>query len=182
MSAGLLFLTSEDFNIQKGNKGDILCSNIPGFSLILYYSTHCPHCQTLIPIFKKLPGTINGCQFGMINISTNRRVAEMSQTTIAPIKYVPFVVLYVNGKPFMIYKGPHDEGEIRKFVVEIANNIQKRQQFSRKEEAPQGGGSQGGNQEASNVPEKIPEYCLGKPICGNDKVCYLEFNTAYNKK
>jgi hypothetical protein len=102
----------------------------------------------------------------------------MSQTTIAPIKYVPFVVLYVNGKPFMIYKGPHDEGEIRKFVVEIANNIQKRQQFSKREDVPQGGGGQ----EAGNVPEKIPEYCLGKPICGNDKVCYLEFNTAYNKK
>ena len=67
--SGLLFLAIEDFVLSKGTKGNILCTSIPGFSLILYYSTQCPHCQTLIPIFKKLPGSINGCQFGIINIS-----------------------------------------------------------------------------------------------------------------
>ena len=166
MSGGLLFLTSDDFQIQKGAKGDILCHNIPGFSLILFYSTHCVHCQTLIPIFKKLPGTIGGCQFGMINVSTNKTTVERSQTTVAPIKYVPFIVLYINGKPFMVYKGPYQEEEIRRFVVEVANNVQKKQQFSKekvKEDAPEG----------------IPAYTIGKPLCGNDKVCYLTFNGAY---
>ena len=168
MSGGLLFLTSDDFNIQKGTKGDIMCHSIPGFSLILYYSTHCTHCQSLIPIFKKLPGTIGGCQFGMINVSTNKKAVELSQTTIAPIKYVPYIVLYINGKPFMVYKGPYVEEEIRRFVLEIANNVQKKQQFSKEKvkEDPEEGG--------------IPAYCIGKPLCGNDKVCYLSFNGAYN--
>lgn len=166
MSGPILFLTGEDFDSQKGTNGNILCHNIPGFSLILFYSTHCTHCQTLIPIFKKLPGTINGCQFGMINVSSNRNVVEMSQDTVAPIKYVPYIVLYINGKPFMVYKGPYQESEIRNFVVEVANNVQKKQQFSKekvKEETPGG----------------IPAYCIGKPLCGNDKVCYLVFDTAY---
>ena len=29
--------------------------------------------------------------------------------------------------------------------------------------------------------KRIPEYCIGKPLCGDDKRCYLEFNTAYVK-
>jgi hypothetical protein len=98
--SGLLFLSSDDFLIGKGTKGDILCNSIPGFSLILFYSTQCSHCQTLIPIFKKLPGTINGCQFGMINISTNKECIRMASNTIAPIIYVPYIVLYVQGKPY----------------------------------------------------------------------------------
>lgn len=164
--SGLLFLTSEDFNVQKGPKGDILCHNIPGFSLIMFYSTHCVYCQSLIPIFKKLPGTINGCQFGMINVSANKAVVSMSQNTIVPVKYVPYIIFYINGKPFMTYKGPSEEAEIRRFVLEVANNVQKKQQFTKekvKEEPNEG----------------IPAYCIGKPICGNDKVCYLEYMGAY---
>ena len=94
--SGLLFLTSDDFIISKGSKGTILCTSIPGFSLILFYSTQCPHCQNFIPIFKKLPGTIGGCQFGMINVSTNKNCIRLSKDTIAPITYVPYVVLYIN--------------------------------------------------------------------------------------
>ena len=165
---GLLFLTSEDFGIQKGQKGDILCHNIPGFSLILFYSTHCVYCQTLIPIFKRLPGSVGGCQFGMINVSTNKSCIELSQLTVAPVKYVPYIVLYINGKPFMVYKGPSNEEEIKKFVIEVANNIKKKQQFS-KEKIKE------------NTTDGIPAYTVGIPLLGNDKVCYLEFNNAYNK-
>jgi thiol-disulfide isomerase/thioredoxin len=166
MSGPILFLTTEDFISQKGTNGNILCHNIPGFSLILFYSTHCVHCQTLIPIFKKLPGTINGCQFGMINVSTNKNVVEMSRDTVAPVKYVPYIVLYINGKPFMVYKGPYSENDIRNFIVEVANNVQKKQQFSKE-------------RVKEEIPGELPAYCIGKPLCGNDKVCYLVFNNAY---
>jgi thiol-disulfide isomerase/thioredoxin len=162
--SGLLFLNSDDFNIQQGTKGNIMCHNVRGFSLILFYSTHCIHCQGLIPIFKKLPGTIGGCQFGMVNISTNRPCVKMSESTIAPITYVPYIVLYVDGRPFMVYKGPYNSEEICRFVIEVANNIQKKQQFSK--------------ERVKDSPNNIPEYCLGKPI-GGEKVCYLDFNNAY---
>ena len=48
--SGLLFLTNDDFVLNKGTKGNILCTSIQGFSLILFYSTQCPHCKSLIPI------------------------------------------------------------------------------------------------------------------------------------
>ena len=49
--SGLLFLNSEDFHLNKGTRGPIMCNNIQGFSLILFYSTQCQHCKELIPIF-----------------------------------------------------------------------------------------------------------------------------------
>ena len=164
--AGLLFLSSDDFTVTKGNKGNILCHGIPGFSLILFYSTQCEHCQTLIPIFKRLPGSIGGCQFGMINVSSNKKCVRMSKDTIAPISYVPYIALYIQGKPFMRYNGPHDGEEIRRFVLEVANKVQNKQQF-----APE------------NVKEDkkgIPEFTTGHPLCGqDDRVCYLNFDDAY---
>lgn len=165
--SGLLFLTTEDFNVQRGTKGNIMCHGIPGFSLILFYSTHCVHCQGLIPIFKNLPGTIGGCQFGMINISNNRACVEMSKQSITPITYVPYIVLYINGKPFMVYKGPYNAEEIRRFVIEVANNVQKKQQFSKAQVKQDDRG--------------IPSYTIGHPVCGDEKVCYLEFMKAYDK-
>lgn len=164
--SGLLFLTSEDFHIQEGSNGNILCHNIPGFSLILFYSTKCIYCQGLIPIFKTLPGTIGGCQFGMVNIKNNDACVEMAKNTIAPIQYVPYIILYVNGKPFMAYKGAYEAEQIQRFVVEVANNIQKKQQFSK-------------DKVKQEKPHTIPEYTIGVPVKGYEKVCYLDFISAY---
>ena len=168
----LLFLSAEDFHIQQGSKGPIMCHEIPGLSLVMFYSTHCTHCQTLIPIFKKLPGTINGCQFAILNVSLNRRCVEMSRETIAPLKYVPYIVLYVRGRPFMAYKGPQNPDTILQFVVEVANHLRAKQEFSR------------GTVKHDPKKRAIPEYCTGVPIKGSGKdeeVCYLEFDEAYEK-
>ena len=164
--SGLLFLTSDDFHVANGTKGKILCHGIPDISLILFYSTMCEHCQTLIPIFKRLPGTIGGCQFGMINVSTNKKCVQMSQNTITPIEYVPYIILYINGRPFMRYNGPQDGNEIRRFVIEVANKVQKKQKFSSKH--------------VKTSKKRIPEYTLGIPLCGPDNKCYLVMNEAYH--
>ena len=165
--SGLLFLSNEDFVLSKGTKGNILCTSIPGFSLILFYSTQCPHCQNLLPIFKRLPGSINGCQFGILNVSNNKNCIRLSKDTIAPITYVPYIVLYVNGRPFLKYSGPPAESELKRFVFEVAQKIQSKQKFS-----------------ADNVKEDvrghIPAFTIGIPKCDED-ICYLEFQEAYHK-
>lgn len=165
--SGLLFLSSQDFTLTKGTKGNIMCHNIPGFSLILFYSTHCEYCQNLIPIFKRLPGTIGGCQFGMINVSQNKACVRMSRNSIAPLSYVPYILLYINGKPFMVYKGRPDGNDIRRFVMDVANNIQKKQSFSAEVNIRKEG-------------RNVPEYCIGQPLYGFEKnVCYLSSTEAY---
>jgi hypothetical protein len=92
----------------------------------------------------------------------------MSKNTIAPVTYVPYIVLYINGRPFMVYKGPSESEEIRRFVIEVANNVQKKQQFSKEKVKQDDNGG-------------IPAYTIGRPVCGDDKVCYLNFGTAYTK-
>ena len=171
--SGLLFLESDDFTLQRGTKGNILCTAIPGFSLILFYSTQCPHCKDLIPIFRKLPGSIGGCQFGMLNVTTNKNCIRLSKDTVAPISYVPLIILYVSGRPFMKFNGQiHSTIELQKFVIEVAQKVEKKQKFSKEQN----------NNTQEIVRGKVPEFSLGIPLYGcEDGVCYLEFQEAYEK-
>ena len=164
---GLLFLTDEDFQILNGQNGNILCTSIKGFSLVLLYSTQCSHCQSLIPLFKQLPGTISGCQFGMLNVSMNKKVILMSRNTISPINVVPYIILYVNGKPYMRYNGPHDMKEISRFVIEVAQSIQNKKKALQEDT------------QETDTRKGIPEYTIGQPLYGDKDVCYLEFSDAY---
>ena len=165
--SGLLFLTTADFHIENGAKGTLLCHNITGFSLILFYSMQCEYCQKLLPDFRKLPGLIGGCQFGMLNISKNKDIISAASKTIAPLEYVPFIILYANGKPFMKYEGAHDVQSIRNFIIDVNNKLQHKQQFSK--------------DTVSQSDRKIPSYCLGQPLYGTEGRSYLEFNNAYYK-
>lgn len=163
--SGLLFLSSDDFAVVRGTRGNILSHGIKGFSLILFYSTQCVYCQNLIPIFKSLPGSIGGCQFGMINVQNNRQILLKSKQTISPITYVPYIILYVDGIPFMRYDSAHDEGTIRKFVFDVAQQLHAKQQFLPQNQINDGG-------------REIPAYTIGKPVLGDKKhpdICYLEF-------
>lgn len=176
--SGLLFLNSSDFTLQKGIKGNIMCTSIPGFSLILFYSTQCQHCKTFVPVFKKLPGTVGGCQFGMINVSHNKNCIMMSRQTTAPITVVPYVILYVNGKPYMRYQGPQNIREITRFIIEISKSINSAKNSSKARTA----NMKLEKKIKRGVKGEIPAYCIGQPLCGpDDKVCYLEFNNAYEK-
>ena len=172
---GLAILTEDDFVIQKGSKDAIMCTAIKGLSLILFYSTQCKFCKELVPIFKKLPGNVPGCQFGVINVSLNKRCVIMSRETVSPIDVVPFILLFYDGKPYMRYKGPYDISELSKFVSEVSKTIHNKTQFSNNNNT-----SNNTNVETSK--KRIPEYTIGKPLCGpDDKVCYLDFNIAYNE-
>jgi len=171
--SGLLFLTSEDFALNKGKSGNILTINIPGFSLVLFYSTKCKYCKDYIPVFKKLPGSVGGCKFGMINVSHNKRVVMMSRQSISKIEVVPYILLYINGKPYMSYKGPPNVKEISRFIVEVSKNIKKQQQNAPTKE----------NNKVIRKKGAIPAYTIGNPLCGpDDNVCYLQFNLAYGEE
>jgi hypothetical protein len=168
MSA-LLYLSSNDFDVVQGQKGRMMCNRIRGFSLLLFFSNACHHCNELIPIFAKLPGTIAGCQFGLINVSADKNCVAMSRGTLSEIQYVPYIVMYVDGKPVMKYAGPYEINEIKRFVLEVSKRIKSKQTFANSsavQKDPRGG---------------IPAYTLGKPLYGPDnKVCYLKWDSAYD--
>jgi hypothetical protein len=171
--SGLLFLTADDFSkITDENGNNVMINNIPNFSLILFYSTHCQHCQNIIPIMKALPGTVTGCQFGMINVSKNKKTIKMSKNTITPLTYVPYIILYYNKRPYMRYDGDiNNIQEIQTFVKEVADSILQ-QVNTHKNHSDN-------NQNEYHV--SIPEYCIAKPTRGGlqENICYVNFSDAY---
>lgn len=169
----LIFLSEQDFSIQQGKKGRILCNNLPGVSLVLFFSKQCPHCTDVFPVFAALPHGIPGCQFSVLNISMFPVVAQKAQQTIAPITHVPFIILYVNGRPFVRYNGPKTYEDISNFVNEVLSRIQSKRNFS----------SSSSSSKLSVEDNDIPEYASGIPfnmVCEGE-TCYLTFGEAYKK-
>jgi thiol-disulfide isomerase/thioredoxin len=171
----LSFLQTDDFEIKNGSEGPILCNKIPGYSLIMFYSTKCSICQEILPMYKRLPGTVFGCQFGIVNVSLNRDLVEMSRKTKSRLEYVPYIVMYIEGKPFMSYKGRNTEKDIIKFVQDVHASVNNRQK---------GFVTEKGKTEVNTV---IPAYTIGVPVQGdkNSQVCYiswLDYSTKGGKR
>ena len=80
-------------------------------------------CSELIPNFKKLPGTLKNCQFGILDITYDRRFIEMVKNTILDIDYVPYMFICYNGLPIMEYKGDNNIYNIRNFIIEVDKQI-----------------------------------------------------------
>ena len=80
--------------------------------------------------FKQLPRYIQGCKFGMLNISKNHKLVEIAKNTIAPLEYVPYIILYTNGKPFMRYEGNPNIESIKQFILDVQKNLKHKEQFT----------------------------------------------------
>jgi len=190
--SGILFLGNDDFQVRQGDQGLLLSlnSDFRGLVLVLFYSKECPYCDNLINKFKQLPNVVNGCLFAMVNVNRNMLVVEKSKDTIAPITYVPDVILYINGIPYMRYDGAHELDSIKEFLLNVYQKIQKpifvdNGNATQKLNATQSSSPQQQPQQHNNkpAPTPIPAYTIGRPTCGDwkkDGVCYLNFQKAYS--
>ena len=91
-----------------------------GYSLVLFHSTRCPHCESARRILTRLNDTVVGCEFGMINLDENRGIISTANKSNLKIEYVPLFVFFANGTAYMMYAGPLDEGNIRQFIEQVA--------------------------------------------------------------
>lgn len=209
--SGILYLNVDDFVIRKGEKGNLLCLNydVRGLSLVLFYSNECQHCNRLLVQYKQLPYNINGCQFTMINVNRveNRRVVSMSNQTIVPITYVPDIILYVDGIPYMRYDGNHDIQSIKTFILEIYQQLQKTASMNPFMDTRGGGQPQqprASSASSNGLPPRppttttpsppqaqtttttagsaIPAYTIGRPKRSGPRedVSYVSFSEAYH--
>ena len=171
--SGLLNLTGNDFSLGKGQKGNLLFNNIRHYSVVLFYATTCDYCKPYIQIFKKLPGNVAGCTFAITNIQSNMTIVQMAKQTISPIEFVPLIIYYVDGRPFMKYNGEADGNQIVEFIVDVTEKLGTNTKSKFYED----------RLKQQEQDKKIPEYTIGKPketsarfvgdmIC-NDGVCYI---------
>lgn len=130
-TSGLHFLSGDDFNTVEGPNGSpIMVQPIRGLSMVMFYSNSCTHCQTLMPLFKKLPEIVKGASFALANVSTHKAIVAKSRNTNTQIDYVPMVIFYVDGAPFAQYTGNHNMNELVGFIKEMATRAQQKQQFA----------------------------------------------------
>lgn len=170
----LYHLTSQDFFLENGSKGKVLCMDSKGLFLVCFHANpdRCVHCEETIPEFKKLPQRIGSCKFALVNLNANPDIVKMSKMTIAPIEYVPFIILYVNGRPFLKYEGDRTLPAFMEFLQEVIQKLQTKQSFIENKNY--------------KVESEIPPYTVGIPysvVCDEDKgVCYLKCDDAYGCK
>ena len=140
----LIYLTPSDFDIQMHH-------NISGLSIVLFYAPSCHHSMNILPIIKRLPKSMSGkgCQFGVLNVGYYKDIISKSQTSNTPLTYVPYIVMYNDGIPFIKYEGEPTEDGLISFILSV---IDKRY---------------------NDIKKKTREYCEGQPLCGDDDVCYL---------
>lgn len=102
----------------------------------------------------------------------------MSRDTISKIDYVPYIVLYYHGKPYVQYEGPYQIEDIMEFIVEMSKNLQAKDSFSYSAQ-------QSSIENVQNVHSReksIPSYSTGLPMSEMDQISYLKFDDAYESK
>ncbi len=130
--SGLMFLTPRDFVVKQNSDGQYhLTHRLNGISVVLFYSRSCKHCDALIPIFRKLPGLVQGVSFAMANVNTdNNKLIQMASVTTTKIHYTPYIVVYVNGVYFLEYRGEKTVEAIARAAWEISSKATSGQSFS----------------------------------------------------
>lgn len=166
----VLRLRTEDFHIDAGSKGPLLCTNIKGLALILFWSPNCPICHKLWPEFQRLPQFINTVRFGALNINENQQIIPMAKSSIAPIEAVPYIVFYVNNRPFLQFDDQATIEKIIGFVQYTLRLVDNKKSFIDK---------------GAKVSSDIPPYSIAKGYhdfkCDDNGFCYLTYNQAYGK-
>jgi len=191
----LIFLQHTDFKDIQGQRGRILANQITGVSFILFYSTECNHCHSTLPVFKNLPKHLPSVKFALVNLNAgididpekkgNMRIVEMAAKTIAPITSVPFIALYINGRPYMQYVGPRTVENIVPFIKQNLDFIRSKSTFMKKqgESCPDNKPGLHLTEVFPNIDSDMPAFASGIPynlVCDNDS-CYLTVDQAYKK-
>lgn len=118
MTQEVFELVPDDFKIINTPKGDVIETILKGVSLVLFYNPECKHCQPFHSVLDNLNNTV-GCTFAKYDITKYPQHTQLTFKTKTPITYTPYIVLFVNGKPYMSYNGPSDEVELKKLIMYI---------------------------------------------------------------
>jgi len=113
----MLDLMPSDFKISPTPKGDVIETNVKGISLVVFYSPDCTHSTAYL----QLVNTMNDeyCTFAKFDISKYSEYTVQSLNTKTPLTYTPYIVIYVNGRPYMSYNGPPDIAEIKRLIMYV---------------------------------------------------------------
>lgn len=177
MSAGLIYLQTSNFGIDKIPDGPVLCNSIKGFSVVLFYSpTRCQYSPAALQELKRVVGTVNGVVFAVLNIDKHMDVVRMSRNTLTSVEGVPYIMLYFNGVPKQIYPEnfPFTAEAMRNFAATVSIGITKAMNNTQRQ--PRAGQP---NQQGSPTGSRDIEQAASAPHRGGGSLGGSAKNTIY---
>lgn len=119
-------------NFQVGGGGGKRTLNLQTrepMVLCFFKQQGCPACTAFEPIFAQLSKMDPSVSYGICDLSgQNRDIIRMSQGTTSTITAVPFLVMYVHGKPFAVFRGKKNIPSLRSFIDKVRGMMSQRRQ------------------------------------------------------
>ena len=133
-SSGIIELNAESFKKMKGNRGYVLgIPHAQNLTLIMFYSMQCTYCDQAMPELEKLSRFIieNNLpiQIAVCDIMKNKRIIQESADTVDPIKFVPYMPIYLQEKPYLRYNGKKTAEEMLNYLIEVLKRVETRHKF-----------------------------------------------------
>lgn len=104
-----------NFSIQSTPRGPMInLANNNNICTVLFYQESCHLCEPYFKLFQSIECA--DCEFAVFNVSRYAEYAKLSLGTKTPLQYTPYIVVYINGRPYTSYNGPPDEDELKKLI------------------------------------------------------------------
>ena len=79
--------------------------------IVDFYTSGCPACDKLAPVFEQMSEQIDSVRFLKVNLDNDISLAERYS-----LKYVPTLMLFNGGEPVSVSTGFMDIGELTSFI------------------------------------------------------------------
>jgi hypothetical protein len=147
-------LSSQYFSLS-GNSMNV---NVAG-NLLVLFKMNDKDSLNLEPTFLKLPTRNNTIKYAVCDLTQSRDIIEKSRASTTPIQKPPTIILYLEGKPFALFKGSKDLPSLEKFIVNamIAYQNQRTQQQQQNFVQPPQQNMYGGQQPQGTRGAYMPE-------------------------
>jgi len=109
-------LNSDNFTVV-GRRSKTLNINIGGPVLVFFKMQGCGGCAAFEPIFGQLALQDVRVSYAIVDLTRARDVITKSRDTSTPIQTVPFIMLYVDGRPHAKYNGKKTISSIKSFIA-----------------------------------------------------------------
>lgn len=120
----------------KGNHKQSMCLKVGGIILVLFKIQGCTGCASIEPIFRSFANRDNRVSYGIVDLTREKQIVQMSRATTTVIQTVPRIIIYTEGKPFAVFTGEKSQRGIQTFIDNILEQYKPPQRQVYPQQAP----------------------------------------------
>ncbi len=170
-------LGNDHFYLEDGKKGKLLCTSQKDLLFVFFYKGDgsCKSCKEMMPEFQQLAKYVPEIKYAVVNVDEQKDVIRKSLKSISPIKYVPYLIVFAQNKPFLRYDGGKTLNDMVAFLKDLLARI------------PKSALNSIGSTVSSKFESEVPVFAGGgipyNVVCDkNSGICYLTFEDLKRTK